>query len=185
MKWYNYCMHIVLSAHFDIAKPVPYIRLEDKAIHGLIDNIAGVFVAYQASRKTGVPVYFTNFEETGFGGATKVAKKLKKSDTLIIVVDTTTDAQGKDGYIGNAYNFDVTPLKPKYSKHIHFQDGLYEATEDETWIYGHKFGLKTFYFGVPIQRTYHDTNNAITQYAIEKASLYLCNIITNASKIAY
>ena len=56
-----------------------------------------------------------------------VAKKLKKSDTLIIVVDTTIDAQGQDGYIGNAYNFDVSPLKKKFNKHIHFQDGLFEA----------------------------------------------------------
>jgi hypothetical protein len=48
-------MQIVLSAHFDIAKPVPYITLENGKLQGLIDNFAGVFVAYEASKKQVFP----------------------------------------------------------------------------------------------------------------------------------
>ncbi len=49
-------MKIVLSAHFDLARPVMSIKMDDKHLLGLVDNFAGVFVSYQASRKAGVPV---------------------------------------------------------------------------------------------------------------------------------
>ncbi len=68
-------MQIVLSAHFDLARPVPYLTLDTQGLHGLIDNFAGVFVAYEAARKTGVPLYLTNFEETGMKGAREVVRR--------------------------------------------------------------------------------------------------------------
>ena len=71
-------MRIVISAHFDLARPVMSINMDDKNILGLVDNFAGMFVAYQASRKTGIPVYFTNYEELEFDGAQEVAKSLSK-----------------------------------------------------------------------------------------------------------
>jgi len=148
-------MKIVLSAHFDLARPVMFIHMDDKNLNGLVDNFAGVFSAYQASRKTGVPVYFTNYEELEFDGADTVAKKLDK-DTLVIVVDTTTDAENKDAYIGNAYGIETNELKEKFADRVLFKDGMYEETEDESYIYGEKYGLKTFYFGVPIPDPYKD-----------------------------
>ncbi len=171
-------MKIVLSAHFDIARPVPFIELSGGKLRGLIDNFAGVFVAYEATKKTGIPLYLTNFEETGFKGAHEVAKKLKK-DTLVIVVDTTRDAKDKDGYIGNVYNFDIKPLQKKFTKNIFFMPGFYEETEDETWVYGHECGLPCFYFGVPIphNKDYHATNNTVTTTAIDKIANILINIV--------
>lgn len=170
---------IVLSAHFDIAKPVPFIKLSDGKLTGLIDNFAGVFVAYEAARRTGVPLFLTNFEETGFKGASEVAKKLP-INTLVIVVDTTRDAKDKDGYIGNVYHLTLPKLPKNLSKRLFVMPGLFEKTQDETWVYGHEFGLPSFYFGVPIphKKGYHNTNNSITQVAIDKATKTLTDVIS-------
>ncbi len=169
-------MQIVLSAHFDIAKPVPYITLENGKLQGLIDNFAGVFVAYEASKKTGVPLYLTNFEETGFRGAKEVAKKIKK-DTLVIVVDTTRDAKDKDGLLGNVYNFTLPKV---FSSKLFVMPGYFEETEDETWVYGHEFSLPCFYFGVPIPHDldYHATDNKIYCSELNKSSKILIQTIT-------
>ncbi len=169
-------MKIFLSAHFDVARPVNFIKLTDKSLIGLVDNFAGVFVSYQASRKTGIPVYFTNFEELEYDGAEAVAKVADKDD-LVIVVDTTKDAEGKDGYIGNAYGVNTTDLKDKFSDKILFKDGFFEETEDETWVYGKKYGLKTFYFGVPIIKDYHVTDNDISLESIDKSTKVLVELI--------
>lgn len=171
-------MKIVLSAHFDIAKPVPYITLEDRKLKGLIDNFAGVFVAWEAAKKTGVPLYLTNFEETGYNGAREVAKKIGKN-TLVIVVDTTRDAGKFPAYIGNVYNVNVSRLKKKFAKDIFFMPGLFEETEDETWVYGHEKGLTAFYFGVPIphEKDYHSVDNKIQLEAIEKSAEVLTRLI--------
>jgi hypothetical protein len=182
-------MKIVLSAHFDLARPVMSIKMDDKYLIGLVDNFAGVFVSYQASRKTGVPVYFTNFEELEFDGADDVAKSLDK-DTLVIVVDTTQDAEEKPAYIGNAYGIDTAELKEKLGDTVLFKDGMHEELEDETIIYGGKYGLKTFYYGVPMPNpnanipnpfpkpgSYHLTNNQIALDAIDKSTEILIQLI--------
>ncbi|OGK24117.1 hypothetical protein A3C25_05400 [Candidatus Roizmanbacteria bacterium RIFCSPHIGHO2_02_FULL_38_11] len=187
-------MKIVLSAHFDLARPVMSIKMDDKNLLGLVDNFAGIFTSYQASRKTGIPVYFTNYEELEFDGAVDVAKSLDK-DTLVIVVDTTIDAEDKPAYIGNVYGFSTEPLKKLFSDRIFFKDGMYEKTEDETVIYGAKYGLKTFYFGVPIPNphaglqkpfpkpgSYHTTDNKISLEAIDKVSSVLVDLIEWFSK---
>lgn len=179
-------MKIVLSAHFDIAKPVPFITLEDKKLKGLIDNFAGVLVAWEAHKKTGIPLYLTNFEETGFKGARELVRRgelFRASDQhepLVIVVDTTRDAGKFPAYIGNVYNFDVKPLQKKFRKDIFFMPGFFEETEDETWVYGHEKGLPTFYFGVPIAREkdYHATDNNISERAIDQATQSLVDVIT-------
>src|SRR5688500_5379027 len=109
-------MKIVLSAHFDLAKPVKYIKLDKLNMTGLIDNFAGVFAAYKASRETGAELYLTNFEEKNLGGAVEVAKNIKKEKVIVIVVDTCTDKIGtKKAYIGNAYNFSMDSLKKKFA----------------------------------------------------------------------
>ncbi|MBI4032922.1 MAG: hypothetical protein HY377_00145 [Candidatus Blackburnbacteria bacterium] len=170
-------MKIVLSTHFDVAKPVSYIKLDDKNLLGLVDNFAGIFTAYQASRKTGTLIYLTNFEESpGYAGACKVAALLDK-ETLVIVVDTCTDAERKAAYIGNAYKLNMTPLKKQFRDKILFKDGFYEQDMDETWIYGKKFGLKTFYFGVPVPKDYHDTDNKVALKTIDKAGGVLVQVI--------
>ena len=187
-------MQIVISAHFDLARPVMSINMDDKNLLGLVDNFAGVFVAYQASRKTGIPVYFTNFEELEFDGAENVAKSLEK-DTLVIVVDTTMDAEGKPAYIGNVYGFATDQLKKLFEDKIFFKDGMFEETEDETIIYGRKYGLKTFYFGVPIPNPnagiknpfpkpdkYHTTDSKVSLETIDKASAVLIELIEWFSK---
>lgn len=182
-------MKIVISAHFDIARPVMSIKMDRQNLMGLVDNFSGVFVAYQASRRTGAPVYFTNFEELEFDGAEDVAKSLDK-DTMVIVVDTTMDAEGKNAYMGNAYGFSTEPLKRIFSDKITFKDGMFEETEDETIIYGAKHGLKTFYFGVPIPDPnagikdpfpkpgeYHVSDNKISLGVIDEASDILVELI--------
>lgn len=187
-------MKIVLSAHFDLARPVMSIKMDDKNLLGLVDNFAGVFVSYQASRKTGIPVYFTNYEELEFDGAEDVAKSLDK-DTLVIVVDTTMDVGNKHAYIGNAYGFSTEPLKKAFFDRIFFKDGMYEETEDETIIYGDKYGLKTFYFGIQIPNPYagmenppvkpgeyHTTDNKIALDSIDKVSVILVDLIEWFSK---
>lgn len=187
-------MKIVLSAHFDLARPVMSIKMDDKNLLGLIDNFAGVFASYQAGRKTGVPVYFTNYEELEFDGAEDVAKSLDK-DTLVIVVDTTMDSEDKYAYIGNVYGFSTEPLKKLFSDRISFKDGMYEEKEDETIIYGGKYGLKTFYFGVqipdphkgienpfPKPGAYHTTDNKIALDSIDKVSSMLVDLIEWFSK---
>lgn len=182
-------MEIVISAHFDIARPVMSIKMDNKNLLGLVDNFAGVFVAYQTSKKTGTPVYFTNYEELEFDGAEDVAKTLDK-DTLVIVVDTTMDAGNKTAYMGNVYGFSTEPLKKMFSDQITFKDGMFEETEDETIIYGGKYDLKTFYFGVPIPnphagidnpfpkpRAYHTIDNKVSLDAIDEASNVLAELI--------
>ncbi len=82
-------MKIILSAHMDLARPVMWIEMDAHNLNGLVDNFAGVFASYQASRKTGTTVYYTNFEELEFDGAENLAKTLDKENTLVIVVDTT------------------------------------------------------------------------------------------------
>lgn len=182
-------MKVVISAHFDIARPVMSIEMDKENLLGLVDNFAGVFTAYQAGRKTGAKIYFTNYEELEFDGADHVAKTLDK-DTLVIVVDTTMDAEDKDAYIGNTYGISTEELKDKYESRIMFKDGMFEETEDETIIYGGKYGLKTFYFGVPIPNphegiehpfpkpgAYHTTDNKISLDNIDKASELLVDLI--------
>lgn len=177
-------MKVIISAHMDLARPAMYIKLDEKNLLGLVDNFAGVFASYQASRKTGVPVYFTNYEELDYDGADAVAKLLDK-DTLIIVVDTILEkdiATGKSGSLTNTYGIDKSDweqLKKEFSDKIHLIDGLFEETEDETWIYGHKYGLKTFYFGVPISGAYyHSTENKVSLDIIDKATEVLTELIS-------
>ncbi len=171
-------MKILLSAHMDLARPVMSIKMDDKNLLGLVDNFAGVFASYQASRKTGVPVEYTNFEELEFDGAEAVAKALDK-DTLVIVVDTTTETtEGKEGYIGNLYGINTEELKAKFGDRIRIREDYFEATEDETIIYGKKFGFKTFYYGITIRPKYHDPDNSITLEDIDKASRVLVDLIT-------
>ena len=100
-------MNIVISAHFDLARPVMSIKMDNQKLLGLVDNFAGLFVAYQVSRKIGTTVYFTNHEESNFGGAIDVAKSLGKSNTFVIVIDTILekDIKGKPISIANAYGF--------------------------------------------------------------------------------
>ncbi|HEV2339350.1 MAG TPA: hypothetical protein VGT05_01125 [Patescibacteria group bacterium] len=174
-------MKVIISAHMDLAEKVMAIKMDDKTLLGLVDNFAGVFAAYQASRKTGVEVYFTNFEELPtFDGADAIAPKLDK-DALIIVVDTTIDAEDKDAYIGNAYGIDAELLKPQFKDRVLFKDGFWEPTEDETFIYGKKHSFKTLYFGIPIPpgitHKYHDVNNKVSLEVIDKAALVLIDLI--------
>ncbi len=175
-------MKVVISAHFDLARPIMFMRLDDKALNGLVDNFAGVFASYQASRRTGTPVFFTNYEELDYDGADAVAKILDK-ETLVIVVDTILerDIEGKHASIANAYGLPTEnwkQLKADFSDRIHFKDGLFEQTEDESWIFGNKHGLKTFYFGIPIPGTYyHSTENKILLDTIDKSTESLIDVI--------
>jgi len=170
-------MKIILSAHFDLNKPVKYIKIDSQKMTGLIDNFAGVFTAYQASRNTGVDLYLTNFEEINLGGAIALAKDLKDEKLLVIVVDTCTDVGDKDAYLGNVYNFDVSPLKKKFSKYINFKDEFVDPTEDETAIYGWDYHFPTFYFGIPISGNYHDVDNKISLEMIDKSARILTDVI--------
>lgn len=174
-------MKVILSTHMDLARPVMAIKMDDKNLLGLVDNFAGVFASYQASRKTGTIVYFTNYEELDYDGADAVAKSLDK-DTIVIVVDAILerDIRGKTASITNAYGFDKQwqELKEKFSDEIHFIDGLFEETEDETWVYGHKHKMKTFYFGVPIPGDYyHNTELTVKLETIDKVSAVLVDLI--------
>jgi len=175
-------MKVVISAHMDLARPAMFIQLDSKNLLGLVDNFAGVFASYQASRKLSTPVYFTNYEELDYDGADAVAKSLGK-DVLVIVVDTIleSDIAGKSVSLTNTYGIDkltLDQLKEKFNDRIHFIDGLFEETEDETWIYGHKYGLKTFYFGVPIPGTYyHSTENSVSLEVIDKTTEILIDVI--------
>lgn len=174
-------MKVVISAHMDLARPTMSINLDDKKLSGLLDNFAGVFISYQTSRKTGTPVYFTNYEELDYDGADAVAKSIDK-DTLVIVVDTILekDISGKQASITNAYGIDSEwqELKEKFKDKIHFIDGKFEETEDETWIYGNKHKLKTFYFGVPIPGTYyHSTELEIGLNTIDEVTEILMEVV--------
>lgn len=174
-------MKIVLSAHIDLARPVMSIKLDDKNLLGLVDNFAGIFVAYQTSRKTGVSVYLTNYEELDYDGADNVAKSLDK-ETLVIVIDAILekDINDKIASITNAYGLNQAwdTLKERFSSKIHFIDGFFEKTEDETWIYGNRYKLKTFYFGVPIPGTYyHSTDLTVSIEEIDKATDCLVDVI--------
>ena len=174
-------MKIVISAHMDLARPTMSIYLDDKKLSGLLDNFTGVFISYQTSRKTGTPVYFTNYEELDYDGADAVAKSIDKN-TLVIVVDTILekDIKGKQASITNAYGIDSEwqELKEKFKDRIHFIDGKFEETEDETWIYGNKHKLKTFYFGVPIPGTYyHSTELEIGLNTIDKITEILTEVV--------
>jgi hypothetical protein len=173
-------MRIVISTHFDLARPVMSIKLDSEKLSGLVDNFAGVFASYQASRKTGVEVYFTNYEELEYDGANDVAAKLDKENTIVIVVDTikASDARGFPASIANVYRIDMTELKSKLSDRINFIDKPFEPTEDETWMYGKTHGLKTLYFGVPISgENYHATDNDALLSQIDKASEILIDVI--------
>lgn len=175
-------MKIVISAHIDLARPAMYIKMDDKNLLGLVDNFAGVFASYQVSRKTNVPVYFTNFEELDYDGADAVAKSLD-NETIVFVVDTILEKNiaGKLASITNAYGIDKenwNQLKAQFGYKIHFIDGLFEETEDETWIYGHRYGLKTFYFGIPIPGTYyHSTENQVGLEVIDKTTEILVDLV--------
>ncbi len=170
-------MEILLSAHMDLARPVMSIKMDNKSLLGLVDNFAGVFASYQASRKIGVPVEYTNFEELEFDGAEAIARTLDK-DTLVIVVDTTTEStNGKEGYIGNLYGINIEALKKEFGNRIRIREDYFEATEDETIIYGKKYGFKTFYYGITIRPNYHDPDNSITLSEIDRASNVLVDLI--------
>jgi hypothetical protein len=171
-------MKVVLSVHFDLSHPVMNILMDSVKLNGLVDNFAGVFASYDAGRKTKTPVYFTNYEEIDYDGAIDVAKKIDR-DTFVIVVDTIKqpDINNKRASITNVYNFSASELKKKFASKIHFIDGFFEETEDETFIYGKKSGLKTMYFGVPIPKTYHDVNNEVKLEVIDESSDILQEVI--------
>src|SRR5258708_28741689 len=129
-------MKIILSAHMDLARPVMWIEMDTHNLNGLVDNFAGVFASYQASRKTGATVYYTNFEELEFDGAENLAKALDKENTLVIVVDTTTElTEGKEGYIGNLYNIDVEDLKKNFEERVRIVKKNFKEKEDKTIIF--------------------------------------------------
>ena len=174
-------MQVIMSAHFDIARPVMSINLDGEKLEGLVDNLAGVFVAYQASRKTGVPVYFTNFEELEYDGAEAVANKLDPKNTIVVVVDTIkfSDAKGFPASVANVYDLDLSELKKSLGHKVDFIDEPFEPTEDETCIYGKKYGFKAFYFGVPISGdNYHATDNHVSLKAIDQSTEILVEVIT-------
>jgi hypothetical protein len=176
-------MKVIISSHFDLAKPVKYIKSDKLGMTGLIDNFPGVFAAYRASRETGVDLYLTNFEEKNLGGAIAVTKKIKNEKVLVIVVDVCTDKVGnKKAYIGNVYNFSIESLKKKFAREIFFRDGYFEPTEDETAIYGWDNKIPCFFFGIPISGGYHDTDNKISNKNIDEATSILVKII-NTVKI--
>lgn len=165
----------------DLARPVMSIKMDDKNLIGLVDNFVGVFASYQASRKTGVIVHFTNYEELDYDGADFVAKSLDK-DTIVLVVDTIleSDINGKSASITNSYGLEPywDELKEKFSNDIHFIDGFFEEKEDETWIYGNRYKLKTFYLGVPIPGDYyHSTELAVNLKNIDKVTDILVDLI--------
>ncbi len=173
-------MKIVISAHFDLSRPVMFIKMDNKKLMGLVDNFAGLFVAYQVSRKIGTPVYYTNYEELECDGAIDVAKSLDNSNTLVIVIDTILEKDVKKGRlvsITNAYGIDTKALKNKFKDKVYFIDGYFEKTEDETYIYGKKFKFKTFYLGIPIPKDYHVTNNSILLANIDRATEITIEII--------
>ncbi len=172
-------MNIVISAHFDLARPVMSIKMDNQKLLGLVDNFAGLFVAYQVSRKIGTTVYYTNYEEVGYDGAIHVAKSLDRSNTFIIVIDTILekDIKGKPVSITNAYGFDTKVLKKDFKDKVDFIDGYFERTEDETYIYGKKYKFKTFYLGIPIPKKYHATNNSILLSNIDRATEITIEII--------
>ncbi len=170
-------MKIVLSAHIDLNKPVKYIKVDDKEITGLVDNFAGVFAAYQAAKKTGLELFLTNFEEVNLGGANQVAKDLQDKDSLIIVVDTCTDAKDKKAYIGNPYYIDTAPLKKEFGEEVFFMDGFFEPKEDETAAYGWDNQYPTFFFGIPVTGEYHDVNNKVSLKTIDEAEEVLVKVI--------
>jgi hypothetical protein len=176
-------MDVVLSAHFDIAHPVPYLLLKDSNLQGLVDNFAGVFAVYQTAKKLNVPAYFTNYEEIDYDGAIAVAQTLKK-DTFVIVVDTIkqSDIAEKKASITNVYHFDPTNLKREFNSEIHFIDGFFEETEDETFIYGKRFGFKTMYFGIPIPGDYHAVDNTCSIKTIDTYSQLLEKLILTLQK---
>ncbi|MBI3385607.1 hypothetical protein HY031_00825, partial [Candidatus Gottesmanbacteria bacterium] len=133
----------------------------------------------------GPPAPVTRKRLTLGGNAEKaIPSKASRFEPLVIVVDTTRDAGRFPAYIGNVYNFDVTPLQKKFAKDIFFMPGLFEETEDETWVYGHEKGLPTFYFGIPIShhKDYHDTDNAITLKQIQRSGKVLISLIKNIEK---
>ncbi len=174
-------MKIIISAHIDLARPVMSIKMDDKNLLGLVDNFAGVFASYQASRKTGAIVHFTNYEELDYDGADAVAKSLDK-ETIVFVVDTILerDAKGKSASITNAYGLEKywEEMKEKFGENVHFIDGLFEQTEDETWIYGNKYKLKTFYLGVPIPGNYyHSTELTVNLKTIDKVTDIIISFI--------
>lgn len=180
-------MNVILSAHFDLARPVMSIKLDAKNLTGLSDNFAGIFAAYQASRKTGIPVFFTNYEELDYDGADCVAKTLDKN-TLVIVVDVVLekDVKGKLASVANAYGMEeyLPKLKRDFEKEIHFIDSPYDPTEDETWIYGKRYSFKTFYFGIPIPGDYyHATNLKVDVKTIDKSAEILTKLIEWIKKI--
>jgi hypothetical protein len=165
----------------DLARPVMSIKMDKSNLLGLVDNFAGLFASYQASRKTGVPVHFTNYEELDYDGADAVAKLLEK-DSLVIVVDTILekDINGKCASITNAYNVDEfwTELKETFGKDVHFIDGKFEQKEDETWIYGNKYNLRTFYLGLPIPGDYyHSTELSVKLETIDKVTDIIVRLI--------
>jgi len=160
-----------------------YLKMDKNSLKGLLDNSAGIIVAYEAAKKTDTPIFFTNYEELDYDGAIEVAKKLA-NDTLVIVIDTIlkSNVDQKIASITNAYNVDLKPLKDKLADKIHFIDGFFEEKEDETCIYGKKFNLKTFYFGVPIPKDYHLTNNQISLKELDKVTEVLVELISTLKK---
>lgn len=176
-------MKVILSSHFDIAKPVKYVKVDKQGIVGLVDNFPGIFAAYKASRETGADLYLTNFEEKNLGGAVAVSKKIKKEKAVVIVVDVCTDdTKGKKAYIGNVYNFPIDKLKKEFGKDIFFRDGYFEPTEDETAIYGWDCKLPSFFFGLPIKGDYHDTDNTISNKDIDAFTSLLIKVINFISQ---
>jgi len=165
-------MDIVISAHFDLARPVMSIKMDNQKLLGLVDNFAGLFVAYQVSRQTGKTVYYTNYEELECDGAISVAKLLDNSTTFVIVIDTILerDIKGKAISITNAYGFDTKPLKKAFRDKVYFIDGYFEETDDETYIYGRKYKFRTFYLGIPIPKDYHVTDNSVLLSKIDRAT---------------
>ena len=69
--------------------------MDNQKLLGLVDNFAGLFVAYQVSRKIGTTVYYTNYEELNYDGAIHVAKSLDKLNTFVIVIDTILEKEIK------------------------------------------------------------------------------------------
>lgn len=169
-------MEVVISTHFDLAHPVMFIKLDQVKLSGLVDNFAGIFTAYAASRKTQAPLYLTNYEEIDYDGAIEVAKELDKN-MVVIVVDTVTNIQNHDAFIGNVYNLNVKPFVEKFPERVSFKEGYFEETEDETFIYGKKNGFKTLYFGVPIPNGYHDVDNFVAIEQIDRSTAVLIDLI--------
>ncbi len=182
---------LVISCHADTGFRNHYLRrLGDGTVHGVLDNVAGVYCvmnAYFSGRikRNGVRIELTYGEEIDYAGAYEVLDTLNPEDT-VIVVDVTGVPTQKDFTIEKCQDPGLRAFLETALAGMSFD--LFEdspdpvSTSDETDVYIQKCRRACF-LGVPcFGGDYNERSVSCREQSLTAVAEAICRMVEHAGR---